>query len=643
MLRRWILGFFCIAASGLACGRGSSRIDAVVLIVIDTLRADHVGCYGASGVETPHLDALAARGVRFADATTVAPVTLTAVSSLLTGRWPFHHGVRDNERYVLPAGEVTLAERFHDAGWRTGAVVGSAILASDRGLAQGFEGYDDAFKPPFVVYRASLEVFADDFARTQRRADVVTNLAIQQADTFGKDRFFLFVHYFDVHSYYDPPPRYGALPPYDGEAAFADEEIGRLLDHLAGRHPLVIVVADHGEGLNEHGETQHGFLLYQSTLHVPVLVAGPGISPLVREDPISLVDIAPTLIGALGLSQAGPPMDGRRLTWTQPETTPRPLYSETCRTLVSYGWSELRAIREGSMKLIAGPKSELYDLAKDTRETQPISAWENNHDGAGSEEAALIARLEQDLQHLTGGETRQAVLAALARSNEPGRHELLESLGYVAGDDTPPVNPGRVYPNPKDELPVWEAEQREKALYRRGLTLATHGRLPEAIAAFDTVLTREPHRADVYYNRGLARHKLGDATGFASDLNAALKADPRYVPALIARANDQEKQNRDLAQATWSRVLEIEPANADALRSVSEYYLRKNAYDRALPYLRSLVSALPQDAPARLNLGLAAAKAGYETEAREHLEAFLNLAPGDPRAGEVREFLRTLP
>ena len=122
-----------------------------------------------------------------------------------------------------------------------------------------------------------------------------------------------------------------------------------------------------------------------------------------------------------------------------------------------------------------------------------------------------------------------------------------------------------------------------------------------------------------------------------------MKADPRYVPALIARANDQEKQNRDLAQATWSRVLEIEPANADALRSVSEYYLRKNAYDRALPYLRSLVSALPQDAPARLNLGLAAAKAGHETEAREHLEAFLNLAPGDPRAGEVREFLRTLP
>jgi len=631
MLRRIIALFLVIATSGLACGRSSSQLDAVVLIVIDTLRADHVSCYGATGVQTPHLDALAGRGIRFADATTPAPVTLPAVSSLLTGRWPFHHGVRDNERYVLPEGEVTLAERFHEAGWRTGAVVGSAILTSDRGLAQGFEQYDDVFKPPFPVYRPSLEMFADDFARTQRRADVVTDLAIRQADAFGKDRFFLFVHYFDVHSYYDPPPKYSAQSPYDGEAAFVDEQIGRLLEHLGGRHPLVIVVADHGEGLNEHGETQHGFLLYQSTLHVPVLVAGPGIPALVRQDPVSLVDIAPTLMGTLGLPATGPPIDGRRLTWDRPETTPVPLYSETCRTLVSYGWSELRAIRDGSMKFISGPKSELYDLSKNPRETEPVT------------DSALTSRLEKDLETMTGGETRQAVLAALSRSTEPGRHELLESLGYVAGDESPPETPHHDYPNPEDELPRWEAAQNEKVLYRRGLSLASHGRFQEAIAAFDTVLTREPNRADVYYNRGLARRKLGDETGFIEDLTAALHADARYVPALTARANLEEKQGGpDAAMATWSRVLEIDPMNPEALRSMSEFYLRKNAYDKALPYLRTLVSNVPQDAPAHFNLGLAALKAGRETEAREHLEAFLNLAPGNPRAGEVRELLQSL-
>ena len=639
MLRRlvWIISIF--AVSGLACGRGSSPLDTVVLIVIDTLRADHVGCYGDAKAQTPHLDALAARGIRFADATTPAPITLTAVSSLLTGRWPFHHGVRDNERYLLPETEVTLAERFHDAGWRTAAVVGSAILASDRGLSQGFERYDDAFKPPFPVYRQSLEVFADDFARTQRRADVVTNLAIQEADTFGKDKLFLFVHYFDVHSYYDPPPKYNVLPPYDGEAAYVDDEINRLLEHLSRRHPLVIVVADHGEGLNEHGETQHGFLLYQSTLHVPVIVAGPGIPTLVRQDPVSLVDVAPTLIGSLGLPTAGPPLDGRRLTWDKPETTPFPLYSETCRTLVSYGWSELRALREGSMKLISGPESQLFDLAKDPHETQPVPVF--NWDGKSG--PAEFEQLQHDLNTMTGVETRQTILAALGRSKEPGRHELLESLGYVAGDEAPSDHPAHDYPNPEDELPRWEAAQKEKALYRRGLSLATHGRFQEAIAAFDTVLAREPGRADVYYNRGLARRKLGDEGGFTEDLNAALRADPRYVPALIAEGDLETKQGHpDVALARWSRALEIEPANPEALRSVSEFYLRKNEFEKALPVLRSLVSALPQDAPARFNLGLAALKAGREPEAREHLEAFLSLAPGDPRAGEVRQLLLTL-
>ncbi|HYV51352.1 MAG TPA: tetratricopeptide repeat protein, partial [Dongiaceae bacterium] len=464
------------------------------------------------------------------------------------------------------------------------------------------------------------------------------------ADGFGRDAYFLFVHYFDVHSYYDPPPDYAALHPhraYDGEVSYVDAEIGRLLKHLESRHPLVVVVADHGEGLYEHGETEHGFLLYQSTLQVPVLVRGPGIpASRVRQDPISLVDIAPTLLNALHLPKDGPPLDGRALDWNQPETAPFLIYSETCRTLVSYGWSELRALREGPLKLISGPKSQLYDLDHDPHETRP---WYISGGASDGKEAAVMYGYESDLSKLTGGETRQAILAALGRSSEPGRHELLESLGYVAGDETPPDHPGHAYPNPEDELPRWEAAQREKALYRRGLSLATHGRLKEAVAVFDTVLVREPHRADVLFNRALARHKLGDEAGFTQDLAAALTADPRYLPALAARANGEEKQGReDLAVRTWSRVLEIEPTNADALRSVSEIYLRKSAYDKALPYLRTLVSNFPQDAPARFNLGLAALKAGRETEAREHLEAFLNLAPGDPRAGEVRELLGTL-
>jgi arylsulfatase A-like enzyme len=629
-----LLALLLLGACGPACTRSGGGPDAVVLIVIDTLRADHLGCYGSVLAKTPHLDALAAGGVRFSDAMTPAPVTLAAITSLLTGRWPFHHGVRDNDRYVLSPDEETLAERFHDAGWRTAAIVGSAILASDRGLAQGFDTYDDAFQGPFPVYRPALEVFADDFARTQRRADQVTDRALRAVDGFGKDPYFLFVHYFDVHSYYDPPPAYAALHPgrpYDGEVSFVDAEIGRLLGRLEHRHPLVIVVADHGEGLGEHGETEHGFLLFQSTLHVPLLVAGPGVpAGVVREDPVSLVDIAPTLAATLDLSSSGPAMDGRRLSWGRPETAPVSLYAETCRTLVSYGWSELRAVREGSMKLISGPRSELYDLARDPHENYPVS------------DPARVTALEKDLQGMTRGETRSAVLAALSRAADPARRELLESLGYLSGDEASPSALSKTYPNPADQLPLWEKTQEEKALYRRGVAYAAHGRFQEAIAVFDSVLVSEPGRADVYYNRGLARHKSGDEAGFRDDLESALHADAKYVPALASRANLAAKAGTgSQAIADWSRILELEPANEDALRGLSEWYLRENAFERALPYLRALVSTLPQDAPARLNLGLAAAKVGREKEAREHLEAFLRLAPGDPRAAEVRDMLES--
>jgi arylsulfatase A-like enzyme len=293
-----------------ACGRGKNGPGALVLIVIDTLRADHLGAYGSSEASTPVLDALAARGTRFAQAMTPAPITLPAVSSLLTGRLPFHHGVRDNDRYTLPETELTLAERFRGAGWRTQAVVASAILASDRGLSQGFETYEDKFAPPFPIHTPTLEVFADELARSQRRADAVTDLALAGLAGLGDEPFFLFVHYFDVHSYYDPPPPYREKHRnnlYDGEVSFVDAEIGRLLEGLAKRpDALIVVVSDHGEGLGEHGETST-VLLHQSTVQVAFLAAGPGVPVgLVRTDPVSLVDVEPTLAAIFRLRGQSP-------------------------------------------------------------------------------------------------------------------------------------------------------------------------------------------------------------------------------------------------------------------------------------------------------------------------------------------------
>jgi len=195
----------------------------LVLIVIDTLRGDRLGSVGYSPAHTPTLDSLAAVGTQFRAASTPVPLTLPAMASLLTGRYPFHHGARDNDRFALPDGELTLAERFREAGFRTAAVVGSAVLAEDRGLHQGFESYDDDFQGNYPVYTPSLQVLAAEFSRTQRRADVVTDLALKRAQAMGTDPYFLLVHYFDVHMYYDPPPAFAALHPgrpYDGEVSF---------------------------------------------------------------------------------------------------------------------------------------------------------------------------------------------------------------------------------------------------------------------------------------------------------------------------------------------------------------------------------------------------------------------------------------
>lgn len=619
-----------LAGAGPSCGRnGDGGPSSLVLIVIDTLRADHLGCYGYPEASTPVLDALAARGTRFARAVTPVPVTLPAMSSLLTGRYPYRHRVRDNEQYVLPDDEVTLTERFRKAGWKTAAVVASGILAADRGLDQGFEVYDDRFGGEYPVYQPALAVFADEFAGSRRRADRVTDRALGLVDGFGKDRFFLLVHYFDVHSYYDPPPEYDRLHPsrpYDGEISFVDAEIGRLLAGLRD-DAAVLVVSDHGEGLGDHGETEHGFLVYQSTLEVPVIAAGPGIpAGLVRNDRVSLVDLEPTLGAWFDLPGAGSPRDGRRLGWDA-EAPPVPLYAETCRTLVSYSWSELRAVIDGDLKLIAGPTDELYDLASDPREMHEL------------EDAGPAGRLAGILEEMTGGETRRDVLEALSGAEDPGRKELLESLGYISPD---PGGTARDYPHPRDALPLWVERQRTKALYRKGVTLAVAGRYEIAVAVFDTVLTRDP-RADVHYNRGLARRHLGDEAGFREDIRAALAIDADYIPALSMQAALDHEAGRDTeAVAAWKHIYELNPHHVPTLRALAAWHAGREEWEQALRYLRTQVNETPEDAGVRFNLGIAAARAGYANEARTHLEAFLRQAPTDPKAESVREILEQL-
>jgi arylsulfatase A-like enzyme len=577
---------------------GGARPRALLLIVIDTLRADRLGHAGYAAASTPTLDSLAASGLRFSNATTPAPTTLPAVTSLVTGLYPTAHGVRDNGWFALDPSFETLAERFRGAGFRTGAVVGSAVLEKERGLAAGFETWDDAFSGEYPVYRESLREFAADFAKDRRRADTVTDLARDALQRFGRERFFLLVHYFDVHMHYDPPPRLAAMHegrPYDGEISFVDEQIGRLLA-LVPQDVLVVVVSDHGESQGEHGEPQHGFLLYEATLRVPVLVSGPGVPQgAERSEPMSLVDLEPTLARVFDLPSDGRERDGRALAWVGPAPEPVPLYAETFHPLVSYGWSELRSVRLGRWKLIeGGGSSELYDLVEDPGETVD----------RGGENAP--AELRELLHGIARGEDAEEIRASARATQHAQSREKLASLGYVVADGSPPR--GR-RPHPRDELPRFVGRQEAKRLLGEAAVLANRRRFAAAIAAADSAVTLDPASAEARHAKG----RLLLATG-----------------------------EKALAETELRAAVELDPDDAGVLRSLAGLLVQGDSPSDALPWLRRLVALDSTDAPARFDLGYAAWEAGELEEASAHWRAFLRLRPDDPQAEDVRTWLRDI-
>jgi arylsulfatase A-like enzyme len=356
----------------------------VVLVTIDTLRSDYVGAHQAGrDTETPVLDALAAEGVRFANAIATAPLTLPSHTSIMTGLYPPHHGVRGDARFHAAPELETVAERFQAAGYATGAVVGAALLDAQSGLAQGFDEYD-------APMRGSA---AAPGGREERKAADVTDRAL--AFFASADRpFFLWVHYYDPHGDYAPPAPYRerfAKDPYAGEVAYVDAELGRLMAALRERGQLertvVCVTADHGEGLGEHGELGHGSLVFESTLHVPWIVRGPGIpAGRIVDTVTSNAAVAQTLahvavVGALAQADV---------------ESAAPLWGDAAQPSQGWAYAEslageapLYALRRGSEKFIESTRAELYELASDPRERTNLLETKS----ASSEPAARAAQL----------------------------------------------------------------------------------------------------------------------------------------------------------------------------------------------------------------------------------------------------------
>ena len=441
-----LLGLLLLGAGGWFAFRASGPKRPDILIVLwDTCRADRLSAYGHPVETTPWLSRFAKDAVLFKEAFAPSPCTPPSHGSLFTGLLPPHHGVRDNADPPLEERHTTLAEVLLVHGFRTGAFVGSVVLDPDRGLEQGFE-----------QYRGVNDAIGEIANRRQRRADQVIADALHWLDTIGKSRFFLWAHLYDPHLPYDPPEPYASIyahNPYVGEIAFADSQIGRLLEALE-QHALldrtvVIIAGDHGESLGERGERHHGILIYENVLRVPLIVRARALAPLRVREVVRLTDVMPTALDLLDIP--APTVDGVSLAEVmrgRRRDSDLEAYSES-QYPQRLGWSPLHALREGRFKVIDGPRPELYDLERDPFEQQ------NLYD----ERRALADTLTQRVRALAamalppygGAESTTAVTDDL--------RERLAALGYVASGTTRASPPRRVLPDPKECIALYNRQE----------------------------------------------------------------------------------------------------------------------------------------------------------------------------------------
>jgi choline-sulfatase len=556
----------------------------LVLVTIDTLRADRLGCYGSADVATPNLDRLAREGALASEATAHVPLTRPSHVSLFTGLLPSSHGIRDNVSPALLPQVPTLASILKQAGFRTGAFVSSIVLSRQSGLDRGFDRYADQF-----------EADTDDtrFLNTiQRRGDETLGEALAWLQKVPREeRLFLWLHLYDPHDPYTPPEPYasryaGRL--YDGEVAWSDELVGRLdaaLEHqgLKG-DTLLIVTSDHGEGLGEHGENLHGFFIYQATLHVPLLLRGPGIPAGQRlEVTAQTVDLLPTALDLLGIQPPpGGKLAGRSLAPALRDghaLTERPAYAESLIPLLHFGWSDLRMLREGRFKYIAAPRPELFDLKEDPREARNLVATEPAK--AEAMRAALAPYLEAERSVAKATEAVATV--------PPDLLEKLGALGYLGAGA--PGHSSALGADPKDKIEEFKVANR---LVREGLVKLREKDFVASAASFRELLKREIESFEVHYYLGralLGQRRYADA---APQFEGAIRFQPAYGMAHEALAECRAEQG-DVkgAIAALRKGREAAPQDGSLPMREASYWERlgdrkeaMRAYEAALPLAR---------------------------------------------------------
>jgi arylsulfatase A-like enzyme/Tfp pilus assembly protein PilF len=636
----------------------------VLLITLDTFRADRLG------PRTPALSGLAAEGVRFDDADSPVPLTLPAHATMLSGVLPLHHGLRNNGAGAFPQDRDTLATLLSRGGYRTGAFVGSFILDRRFGLARGFDRYDDEIARSADDASGSFEA--------ERRGGEVVDRALAWLKEGDARPFFAWVHLYDAHAPYAPPAPYAQT--YDGEIAYVDAQVARLLAAVDRKTTIVVVAGDHGESLGEHGELTHGLLLYQPTLHVPLIVAAPSLDARVVREPVSTVDVAPTIAKLAGVSFP-PTIDGK----DGLKNPSQIIYAET-EYPATLGWSGLASARSGDAKLITGTYAELFDLRRDPAES--------------------VNRLNDDrrtYRALTSSLNALRATAVAARSTaiDDETRRKLASLGYVA------PAPGAAAPSARDpramvplfrryEEAVWTINSgraheaiapleqlvrddpsnhvfretlaralrqsgdrtRAVALYREAVALAPHdsdawynlasalqenGDAAEAETVIAEAAKRDPNRPEWHNVRGVALAERGELAAAEAEFRKAIDADPRNPRAWNNLGNVMRASSRDDdAIAAYEKAIAAAPRYADALNGLGAVLVQKERAAEALRYFDAALEIAPDLYEAQLNRAVALTLAGDARGAAEQLRRLLANLPAGGAYDRIRGAARTL-
>ena len=470
------LGTTLAAVGGWRYARASSPVSGPIIVIsIDTLRADHLPAYGYGKVKTPAIDALAADSVVFERAYSHAPQTLPAHASLLSGRLPFETGVRDNVGFTIKDNERLLPQMLRDRGFTTGGVVSAYVLRKETGIARGFDFFDGEMPP------SSPEL---SIGQVQRDGAESVAIAERWLQSIGTARAFLFLHLYEPHKPYAPPARFAQYAPYDGEIAYTDELVGRIVRYLKS-HQLydrstIVLLSDHGEGLGDHGEQEHGLFVYDEAIHVPLVIKQEGNAGAGRRvaDLVQHVDLVPTILDLVKAPGSGG-FRGRSLkpllegTGRLAET---PVYSEALYARYHFGWSELTALTDERYRYIKAPREELYDLRQDR-----------------DERANIAAERPQARQAMRGALEK---VAAGAKIQTPGEvsaeaRERLQALGYVGAQKEVTSEDSETLADPKDKREILER-------YREAVDFAGQRKWPQAIALLQQILRGDPGMADVW-------------------------------------------------------------------------------------------------------------------------------------------------